>query len=132
MKENEHKHLRYIVVLYAICTPVLLALTLWLFLGWRGALPEQNTDQIEKPEPEYIYVYTEVEPNTDDTTAQESTWVVREHEEKIGVFSEDGVLLRVVDVYTKTLPRADRVLLREGIAVTSRQDLYALMEDFGA
>ncbi len=130
MKENEHKHLRYVVALYAICTPVLLALTLWLFLGWNHTSSAQNEIPSAKPEPEYIYVYTEVEPEEDMTT-EESTWVVREYEEKIGIFSEDGALLRVVDVYTKTLPRADRVLLREGIAVSSRQDLYALMEDYG-
>ena len=131
MKANEHKHLRCVVVLYAICTPVLLALTLWLFLGWNKFSSEPNEVPAAKPEPEYIYVYTEVKPE-EAPELEESAWVVREHEEKIGIFTEDGVLLRVVDVYTKTLPKADRVLLREGIAVSSRQDLYALMEDFGA
>ena len=128
MKEKDNNHLRRIVILYALCTPMLLALTLWLFLGRKEPSYEQK---VTIPEPEYIYVYTEVEPEAEDTTPKESTWIVREHEEKIGIFTEDGVLLRVLDVYTKTLPRADRSLLREGIAVSSRQDLYALMEDFG-
>ena len=129
MKEKENRHLHRIVMLYAICTPILLALTLWLFLGRKEPSLEPS---VTPPEPEYIYVYTEVEPEVEDAPQNESTWIVREYEEKIGIFSEDGVLLRVVDVYTKTLPRADRSLLREGIAVSSWQDLYALMEDFGA
>ena len=131
MKDVENKHLRHVVILYAICTPMLLALTLWLFWGFNNTPSEHNEIPTVKPEREYIYVYTEIEPEEENTETEETTWVVREHEEKIGIFSEDGVLLRVVDVYTKTLPKADRVLLREGIAVSSRQDLYALMEDFG-
>ena len=35
-------------------------------------------------------------------------------------------------IYTKTLPQADINLLREGIRVTSRKELNALIEDYSS
>ena len=130
MNQTDNKALRRLVIFYALWTPLLLLFMLWILWG-RGSSSDADKE-VPAKEPEYIYVYAEPETNSEDTAATESTWIVREHDERIGIFTEDGVLLRVVDVYTKTLPKADRILLREGIAVTSRQDLYALMEDFGA
>lgn len=85
-------------------------------------------------ETDYVYVYMGTSPTTEQTDATEEAhvWIVREYEERIGVFSENGELVRVIDVYTKTLPEADRRLLREGIRVTSEKQLYSIIEDYSS
>ena len=50
--------------------------------------------------------------------------------DKIGVFSEDGSLVMVIDVYVKTLPEADKRLLGEGFEVVGRSALNAVVEDY--
>lgn len=59
-----------------------------------------------------------------------SAFVVRAHDEKIGVFDASGKLAYVVDVYLITLPQADRELLSRGIRVRDERELAALMEDY--
>ena len=67
------------------------------------------------------------EQNTEETNSQ---WIVREYEERIGVFDLSGKLQYVVDVYLITLPVADQALLRQGIMVSGIDQLTALMEDY--
>lgn len=85
-------------------------------------------------ETDYVYVYMGTSPTTEqtDATEEERVWIIREYEERIGVFSEGGELVKVIDVYTKTLPEADRRLLREGIRVTSEKQLYSIIEDYSS
>lgn len=128
--DKDHKRLYRALLLSSVLMPTVLGLgmgLLWYALADHSlgnAVPDATTS------PEYIYVYLEEEAQA--TIEQDSLWIVREHKEKIGIFSSDGILLQVWDVYIKALPKADRQLLREGITVTSRQDLYALMADYGA
>lgn len=63
-------------------------------------------------------------------TIEERIWIIREYEGRIGIFSEGGVLLDVIDVYVKTLPETDKNLLRDGIRITSDQALRAIIEDY--
>ncbi|MBQ8141323.1 MAG: hypothetical protein IJ038_06500 [Clostridia bacterium] len=84
-------------------------------------------------ETEYVYVYAggapqSTSPATEATTA--SVWTVKEYEGKIGIFTEDGRLAGVIDVYVKALPETDRRLLGEGIKVYSVEALNALIEDY--
>ncbi|MBQ8330899.1 MAG: hypothetical protein IJX94_00175 [Clostridia bacterium] len=88
-------------------------------------------------ETEYIYVsvtqeQTQTQVSTEDTAPSEDGWIVKEHGDRIGIFSRDGVLLFVLDTYIKTLPEADRRLLREGIVIESQGELLALIEDYTA
>ena len=78
----------------------------------------------------YVYVYADPKEEDETSDIKEETWVVREHEQRIAIFSGDGRLLEELEIHTNTLPRADRSLLREGITVTSRSELYALIEDY--
>ena len=78
----------------------------------------------------YVYVYADKEETEETTAAPQESWIVREHERRIGIFSSDGTLLDALEIDTKTLPMADRILLREGITVRSRSELYALIEDY--
>lgn len=85
---------------------------------------------------------TQTEPGTDapDTTAQSPeppvtdaaavAYTVRELDGRIGIYGEDGTLLRTVNVSVATLPRADREQLAVGITLTSRDELEALILDF--
>ncbi len=83
------------------------------------------------------YVYIKVEDSDSDNTDSEDTsaeseikYTVREHMGKIGVFSDDGALVRSIDVYVKTLPEADRRLLREGIEIVGKEALDELIQDY--
>ena len=49
----------------------------------------------------------------------------------VGVYDEDGVLLRQVELPLAVLPEEDMVRLREGIKVKNEMALTALIIDFG-
>ena len=116
-----------ILLVYSLLMLAMMGLTVWI-------LSKRSTPAfIEKSDPEiqekYVYVY--VKPDEDTTgTAEEEIWVVKEHESRIGIFSANGELLELLEIQTKTLPIADQGLLREGITVTNRSALYALIEDY--
>ena len=55
---------------------------------------------------------------------------IRESDGKIGIFTEDGFLIRTIDVSVNTLPDADREALSQGITVNSWRELIDLIEDF--
>ena len=57
-------------------------------------------------------------------------YLIKEYRGQIGVFSENGTLLEVIDTYIKTLPEADRALLGEGISVKTKSELYSVIEDY--
>ena len=44
--------------------------------------------------------------------------------------TDNGTLIRVIDVYIKTLPKADRTLLEKGFVVLGETELYAIIEDY--
>ena len=94
-----------------------------------------ETSIVTQTQPIYVYV----EPQTEDTTAESSAtnteelhWIVKSYKEMIGVFDEKMQLIRIIEVYTKTLPEADRKLLEEGIVIRSKKEYNALMEDYTA
>lgn len=84
-------------------------------------------------ETKYIYVQAEQPsytlPSTDADSSEES-FTVREYMGRIGIFSSDNTLIRVLDVYVKTLPEADRRLLGEGIEIFGKKQLNAVIEDY--
>lgn len=69
----------------------------------------------------------EISTKSDRADAQ---WIVRAHEERIGVFDINGKLEYVVDVYLITLPPADQELLAQGIYISGADQLASLMEDY--
>ena len=94
-----------------------------------------------EPEPEIIvetvlktdqvYVLLDVEEETKEASAPPAVlFIAREYEEKIGIFDTDGRLIQTIDIYTKTLPKTDRALLREGIELRSEDELISLIEDY--
>ena len=84
-------------------------------------------------EKKYVYVDAYATENTNAGEISEEgevSWTVKEYFGKIGIFTDDGKLIKTLEVYTKTLPKTDRDLLREGIVVTSYEALESLIEDY--
>lgn len=63
---------------------------------------------------------------------RDEIYYIKEHGEVIGVFDGEGELLFTVEVYVKTLPAADRALLKKGIAARDREELYEILGDYDA
>lgn len=119
----------------AICSLLMLSILFITLLTTRKnetiLKDEQSSDQIQL-QSEYIYVYVMPESSESETfdTNIASGWIIREHEGQIGIFTSDNVLINTLNVYIKTLPIADRDLLREGIEVTTRKELLEIIEDY--
>ena len=128
MKEGRNPSLPLLVV-YSVLMLSILGGSIFLLRKQHSA-PIQSEPTDEKVTEKYIYVYAEPQKESETTEVQQETWIVKEHEQRIGIFSEEGVLLEHLEIDTNTLPKADQGLLREGITVTSRSDLYALIEDY--
>ena len=93
--------------------------------------PTETTSQSDIV-PEYVYVFVEPQCSIPHDTASydDEGWIIREYNGIIGVFTHNGVFLRSIDTHIKTLPKADRELLREGISVKTRKELIAIIEDY--
>ena len=90
----------------------------------------QTPKEKKDPETEYIYIYADTDTYPPTTTEEKIVWIVREHNEKIGIFSSDGTLVQIIETYTKALPVAERELLREGFEVNSEKELYSIIENY--
>ena len=63
-------------------------------------------------------------------TKEPVTFTVKELDGKIAIYGENDKLIKVIDVYVMTLPKADREMLKEGIKVTTEYELYSLIQDY--
>ena len=125
---KDNKYIAVISASFSIAFAVCLICTV-IAVKERQYKTEENT--------EYKYIYVDVTKSF--TTAKteldltpKSTWIVKEYYGQIGIFTEDGTLVRTVEIYTKTLPEADRRLLREGIRITTKEALESLIEDYSS
>ncbi len=59
-----------------------------------------------------------------------NTFTVREANGKIGVYTEEGYLIRTLQVDVQTLPAADRTALSKGIELYSWRELISLIQDY--
>ena len=126
--KKERNGITLLLLAYSLAMLPIMTCTIFLLskrLG-RAAVQTPSTEAITE---KYIYIYRDSEETERDEIAEDA-WIVKEHEKRIGVFSAEGELLKLLDVYTNTLPMADQRLLREGIVVTTQADLYALIEDY--
>ncbi|MBO7250593.1 MAG: hypothetical protein J6V42_04905 [Clostridia bacterium] len=94
--------------------------------------PQREIFQERIVETENIYVFVEDTRTTTTTENKSIRFIAREYNGIIGIFSTEGKLLRTVEVYTKTLPKTDQSLLREGISLLGEDELRALIEDYSS
>ena len=67
---------------------------------------------------------------TTDADVLYNRFYLRTNEGKIGVFSEDGYLIRMIDVNIKTLPQEEQEMLQQGITVNSWRELIERIQDY--
>ena len=118
-----------ITAIYAVAMLTILILSLSLAFNY-SALTESTT--VERYiETEYVYVVKdEIKDTEPQETDTDKIYTVREHMGRIGIFDESGALVRVLEVYVRTLPEADKRMLKEGFEVVGTKQLNAIIEDY--
>lgn len=125
MKKNVYP----LLILYVGVIFILLLASVLILMS---ALRQERAEGDEKISEEPIYVYLEKDtPDTDEESLPPLLgYYAREYRDKIGIFYVDGSLYQVLDTYVKTLPEADRSLLKEGIYLEDEKALRGLIEDY--
>lgn len=122
------KRIFFIVAIYSL----VMLLILLCGMGYLLRMLKASTATAHAEQIEYVYVRDESE-SVDvfhESESRAEGWIVKEHAGQIGIFRRDGTLLQVLDTYVKTLPKADRDLLGEGILVQTQKELNAIIEDY--
>lgn len=66
----------------------------------------------------------------EENIANENTlYTVKEYNGKIGIF-ENNALIYTLDKYVFTLPEYDKKLLSSGITVSTKEELYEIIEEY--
>ena len=60
---------------------------------------------------------------------EKTTYTVKEYNGKIGIF-ENEALIYTLDTYVFTLPEYDKKLLSSGIMVSTKEELYEIIEEY--
>ena len=64
-------------------------------------------------------------------TPQIVTYVVKEYDGKIAVFENgEDTPFKITDVYTKNLPKEDKLLISQGIKVDTDKELALILADY--
>ncbi|MBE6589507.1 MAG: hypothetical protein E7643_04945 [Ruminococcaceae bacterium] len=87
-----------------------------------GGIPEKNTDTSDIP------VQNE-QPSTDADILY-NKFYVREVGGKIGIYCDEGQLIRTLEVSVETLPLKDQTALKKGIRINSWSELISLIQDY--
>jgi len=76
-------------------------------------------------------VAEEVGTATPVATPEDTTYVVKNYNNRIGVYQNDE-LIRIVDVNIDTLPAEEQKLLQDGITVNSKEELAGVLENYSS
>ena len=68
-------------------------------------------------------------PAFEETNDEETSYILKEYNGKIGIYENDS-LIYTLDTYLFTLPEKDKKLLSEGISVSSKEELYEILEEY--
>ena len=133
-ERNSNVKIKYLRIfcIYAVIMFLLVVLGMAV-VGRRTETYTPNQDPPQSStQTEYIYVTLgeSEQPDKETDPPTVTVYTVREHMGKIGVFSDDGTLIRVIDVYVKTLPESDRRMLKEGFEVIGKTQLNKIVEDY--
>lgn len=132
-KASERIIILRVMAVYAVAMLGLLLTALLLRIPSKESTPEKVIQTVV--EKEYVYLTqedtdTQYNEGTDTSPSQDETYTVREYFGRIGIFKSDGALMRVLEVYVKTLPEADKRLLGEGFEIVGKKQLNSIIEDY--
>ena len=91
----------------------------------------ENLPETEDVQTEAVTVPTHQAPETQtrpETEAPAAAYILTEHNGMIGVFDASGELVRTVNVFVMTLPRAEQQALEVGIPAYSYEEMCRLAE----
>ena len=131
-KSSERIIILRVMAVYSITMLGLVILCI-LTLTRPTEIVSNNVNSQQAAETEYVYVKIpsstlESEANGEET--EDEYFTIREYMGKIGVFSDNGSLIQIIEVYVKTLPEADKRLLGEGFTVIGKKRLNSIIEDY--
>ena len=132
-KASERIIILRVMAVYAVAMLGLLLTALLLRIPSKESTPQKIIQTVV--EKEYVYLTkedadTQYNEGTDTSTSQDETYTVKEYFGRIGIFKSDGALMRVLEVYVKTLPEADKRLLGEGFEIVGKKQLNSIIEDY--
>ena len=132
-KTSERIIILRVMAVYAVAMLGLLLTALLLRIPSKESTPQKIIQTVV--EKEYVYLTqedtdTQYNEGTDTSPYQDETYTVREYFGRIGIFKSDGALMRVLEVYVKTLPEADKRLLGEGFEIVGKKQLNSIIEDY--
>ena len=124
MKDNAYTRFS---VISAMITGCLLAVSLILLT----AASIMNIKSTKGMRAETAYIFISDEKYSESVSEDRNRgWWIRSYDGRIGIFDESGSLLYVLETYIKTLPKADRDLLGEGIYANDSKELNKLLEAY--
>ena len=115
--QSQYKHFNRLLVIFCI---VLLLSSLLFFLLLNFKINRLDREFNEEYQP--VFEENNVEN-------EKKTYILKEYNGKIGIFENDA-LIYTLDTYVFTLPENDKKLLKDGITVSTKEELYELLEEY--
>lgn len=115
--QSQYKHFNRLLVIFCI---VLLLSSLLFFLLLNFKINRLDRELNEEYQP--VFEENNVEN-------EKTTYILKEYNGKIGIFENDA-LIYTLDTYVFTLPENDKKLLKDGITVSTKEELYELLEEY--
>lgn len=115
--QSQYKHFNRLLVIFCI---VLLLSSLLFFLLLNFKINRLDREFNEEYQP--VFEENNVEN-------EKTTYILKEYNGKIGIFENDA-LIYTLDTYVFTLPENDKKLLKDGITVSTKEELYELLEEY--
>jgi hypothetical protein len=115
--QGQYKSFNRLLAIFCI---ILLLSSLIFFLLLNFKINRLNSEFEEEYQPVF-------EENS--IQAEKISYILREYNGKIGIF-ENEALIYTLDTYVFTLPENDKKLLKDGIVVSTKEELYELLEEY--
>lgn len=115
LNEGYKKDLLKIIIIFSLV--LIVSLTFFYFLISKKFDNLNNTDDSSD-----LAAFEETENDG-------TSYVLKEYNGKIGIYENDS-LIYTLDTYIFTLPEKDKKLLSEGISVSSKEELYEILEEY--
>ncbi|MBO5092213.1 MAG: hypothetical protein J6C61_07010 [Clostridia bacterium] len=115
--QSQYKHFNRLLVIFCIVL-LLSSLVFFLLLNFKINRLDREFNE------EYQPVFEE-----NNVENEKTTYILKEYNGKIGIFENDA-LIYTLDTYVFTLPENDKKLLKDGITVSTKEELYELLEEY--